>query len=103
MIKNLSLSLFLIVIVSLMFPGCDEPADMDKDPAGDEMTVQERMSVLDRCVAKANELNNLVSIEDRMQMLNWLTTEPGFGVAGFAGEQLFAVFKDDRVFGKKFF
>ena len=97
MIKNLFRS--LIVIVSLMFGGCHDPVEKkDQDPKGDgEITVEERMTALDRCEAKANELNNLVSPEDRIQMLTWLTTQPEFAMAGFAGEQLFAVFTDDRV------
>ena len=101
MIKNLFRS--LIVIVSLMFGGCHDPVEKkDQDPKGDgEITVEERMTALDRCEAKANEHNNLVSPEDRIQMLTWLTTQPEFAMAGFAGEQLFAVFT--RTTGSCFF
>ncbi len=88
----------LMSIVAILL-ACSGPEEITPPTgAGDTIiTIEERMAALDRCVAKANELNNLVAMEDRIQMLTWLTTEPEFAVAGFAGDQLYAVFKDDRV------
>jgi hypothetical protein len=61
------------------------------------ITVEDRMEVFEACKKKSVELNNLESVEDRVSFLAWLTTQPAFYSAGFAGEDLYAVFQDGRV------
>ena len=46
---------------------------------------------------KSVELNNLEGLEDRINFLAWLATQPAFYSYGFIGEDLYATFVDGRI------
>lgn len=96
--KILSYSLVLTSIVAILTT-CSGPEEITPPTgAGDTIiTVEERMEVFEACKKKSAELNNLEGLEDRINFLSWLATQPAFYSYGFAGEDLYAVFQDGRV------
>jgi len=96
--KILSSSLVLMSIVAILLT-CSEPEEITPPTgAGDTIvTIEERMEVFEACKKKSAELNNLEGLEDRINFLSWLATQPAFYSYGFAGEDLYAIFVDGRV------
>lgn len=96
--KILAYSLMLIIVIS----GLTKCSKVEDDPAPNgsidrTITDEERIEVLRRCESKAAELHNLAGAEDQIQLLTWLLTQPEFSSAGFAGDDLYALFKDERI------
>jgi hypothetical protein len=96
--KILFCSLVLISIVAILMT-CSGPEEITPPTgAGDTtITIEERMEVFEACKKKSAELNNLEGLEDRINFLAWLATQPAFYSYGFAGEDLYAVFVDGRI------
>src|SRR5215204_2173601 len=96
--KILSYSLVLMSIVAILL-ACSGPEEITPPTgAGDTIiTIEERMVVFEACKKKSAELNNLEGLEDRINFLAWLATQPAFYSFGFAGEDLYAVFVDGRI------
>ena len=96
--KILSCSLVMMSIVAILM-ACSGPEEIiPPTGAGDTIiTIEERMEVFEACKKKSAELNNLEGLEDRINFLAWLATQPAFYSFGFAGEDLYAIFVDGRV------
>ena len=96
--KTLSYSLMVVVLIGALIRcdtlNVDPGAILDDD---ETFTDDERLAVLEACHEKAMELNNLKEEEDKIEFLVWLYGQPEFSDAGFAGADLFAVFKDERI------
>jgi len=96
--KILAHCLIIIMIIAGLVK-CSKIED-DLGPIGSSdttITDEDRIEVLQRCESKAAELNNLEGVQDRIQFLTWLFTQPAFSSAGFAGEDLYALFTDNRI------
>lgn len=100
--KILSYYLMLVIIVFALVK-CDHAEDLLNVPGNipndndGTLTDDERIAVLDACDVKATALNNLKSINDKVQFIAWLFDEGDFYSAGFAGNDVYAVFNDGRV------
>jgi hypothetical protein len=95
--KALTYSLMLVSLIALLM--CSSPEDIIPPTSSEDttITVEERMEVFEACKKKSAELNNLEGLEDRINFLAWVATQPAFYSYGFAGEDLYAVFQDGRV------
>ena len=89
-------SLILLLAVATLLQ-CSDPEEPGPNNPDQEITVEQRLQILGDLKNKAVELNNLVTAEDRAQFLAWLSTHPHVADAGYAEEDLYAVFNDDRV------
>ena len=89
-------SVILLLAIATLIQ-CSDPEEPGPNNANEKITDEQRLEILDDFRNKAIELNNLVTAEDRAQFLEWLSTHPHIADAGYAEEDVYAVFDDDRV------
>lgn len=96
--KTIRYCSFMLVLTIATLSQCSKPDD-EPGPSGPEeqITDEQRLAILDETKTKAIEFNNLSTADDRDAFLEWLSAQPHFSSAGYAEDDLFAVFKDDRV------
>lgn len=88
----------MLVLATATLLQCSKPDD-EPGPNGpdEQITDEQRLAILEETKTKAIEFNNLSTADDRDAFLEWLLTQPHFSNAGYAEDDLFAVFNDDRV------
>ena len=95
--KPLACYAFIIFLIIAALLRCGNPDEPGPNGPNEKITDEQRLQVLDDLRNKAIELNNLITAEDRAQFLEWLSAHPHVADAGYAEEDLYAVFNDDRV------
>src|SRR5688572_22914993 len=95
--KPLACYSFILFLMIAALSQCSNPDEPGPNGPNEKITDEQRLQILDDLRNKAIQLNNLATAEDRAQFLEWLSAHPHVADAGYAEEDLYAVFNDDRV------
>ena len=92
---------FFFVLAALCACNSDDNVlpPLDHNLPGTPIADEQRLSILEECRGKLEELGNARKLEDKLHLLAWLLQKPGFQSAGFLPESnaVYAVFTDGRI------
>jgi len=102
--KSLSFTILLLCFLGLLLWRCgldENPPANPNNPnvPGTPVPDETRLAILEECRAKAEELNNIKKLEEKVQFVTWITQKSVFQSAGLIPESnaVYAVFTDGRI------